>query len=460
MTFTDTKLLAALVALAIPVAIHLMGRRRARRMILPTVRFAEAANQASRAARWLRRAALLALRLAAVALLVLALAGPRIGGERAPPAASAAGSNRLTVADAATSNSRSPVADATAQAEPAAEAAGRTAPAPIRVLIVDAEEAGEGVNSADLVAATFSGDTNVPKKVTLAKAKAVTASVIAAADVVFWVGGLPDLFAWLGDRPQLFSPQSKFLEDYLSSGGRLVWIPGSEPLSLIRNSYKPPLTIGEKDGVTIDPDGYTSDLLAAFEGGTSGDLSSPVFRRRIYRFPLVYGPVQQTTSPDGVSTVIPSRGADLHTVVRFHGGSTAIAEWLFGRGRVVALAFGPDPYWGDLAGRPEFVVLMHSLAEALAPVRAPTGRSGVSSHGARIPAREYTRDLPVAAQTAEVGAQAEEVAAQTGDAASTDLTLWFVLALGVVLVAESLLAAVSVPRGAPAAPPITKAPPV
>ena len=35
--------------------------------------------------------------------------------------------------------------------------------------------------------------------------------------------------------------------------------------------------------------------------------------------------------------------------------------------RVVTLAVGPAPAWGDLASRAEFVVLVNSLAEALGP---------------------------------------------------------------------------------------------
>jgi len=83
MTFTDPTLLVALVALGIPLAVHLVGRRRARRVMLPTVRFAQTAHLASRDRRWLRQIALLVLRLAAVALVVLALAGPHMSANRA-----------------------------------------------------------------------------------------------------------------------------------------------------------------------------------------------------------------------------------------------------------------------------------------------------------------------------------------------------------------------------------------
>ena len=96
MTFNDTTILAALAALAVPLVIHLLGRRRARVVPLPTVRFAEGAHIASRGRRWLKSAALLAARLAVIALLVLTLAGPYLApgehtrgrtGEDAPLAA-------------------------------------------------------------------------------------------------------------------------------------------------------------------------------------------------------------------------------------------------------------------------------------------------------------------------------------------------------------------------------------
>ena len=89
MTFSDPRILVGLVALGIPLAIHLLGRRQARRVILPTARFAEGAHQARRGLLWLKRVGLLALRLAIVALLVVALAGPRIGGAGGPREAGA-----------------------------------------------------------------------------------------------------------------------------------------------------------------------------------------------------------------------------------------------------------------------------------------------------------------------------------------------------------------------------------
>jgi len=420
MTFTDRTILAALVALAIPVLVHLWGRRRARRMVLPTVRFAEAAHQASRAATWLRRAALLALRLAAVALLVLALAGPRIEGDQNAATEGATGCSQPVPSEGQARLDKQAVAPRTDRIA-----------APIRVLIVDAEEAGEGVNSADLVAATFTGDTNIPKQVTRTKSDEIEVQDLAAANVIFWVGA----------RPQEFSPLCKFLEDYLVSGGRAVFIPGSAPRSPKREIYGPPVTMGESDGMTIDPDGYTSDLLAAFEGGTSGDLAAPVFRRFLNLHAKENLVTHRVVSEDNGVTQVKTLRPEERSVVQFHGGATAIADYLIGRGRVVALAFGPDPYWGDLAGRPEFVVLMQSLAEALGPKLAPkpylapgeyTGGTSTEAEISHEPPPVYSR-----------GANDSRGANKAG----TDLTLWFILALAVVLAAESLLAAASAPRG-------------
>ncbi|MEA3367981.1 MAG: BatA domain-containing protein, partial [Planctomycetota bacterium] len=84
MTFTDRAILVGLVALVIPLLLHLLGRRRARKVELPTARFAEGAHASTRGRLWVKRLGLLALRLAAVALVVLALAGPHVGGGSAP----------------------------------------------------------------------------------------------------------------------------------------------------------------------------------------------------------------------------------------------------------------------------------------------------------------------------------------------------------------------------------------
>jgi hypothetical protein len=45
-------------------------------------------------------------------------------------------------------------------------------------------------------------------------------------------------------------------------------------------------------------------------------------------------------------------------------GRPAILERPVGNGRAMALAAGPARSWGDLATRPEFVVLAHSLVES------------------------------------------------------------------------------------------------
>ncbi|MBE3099825.1 MAG: hypothetical protein IMZ44_22135 [Planctomycetes bacterium] len=220
-----------------------------------------------------------------------------------------------------------------------------------------------------------------------AKAAEATAAALGAADVVFWVG------------PQA-PPDTAALAAWLSRGGAVVWVP-SDAAQPPDEALAAALDAGHAavqevaDGATIDPAGYTSDLAAAFEGGTSGDLGAPVFRRR-----LVF--------------------ADAPAALRFRDGPAAIAEARIGNGRALLLAAGPAPAWGDLASRAEFVVLAHSLAEALAPQRAP------------LAPREYTG-----------GETAEGMVP-----AARDLALWFVLALAAALAAESWLAARAAPRRA------------
>ncbi len=553
MTFADRTILVGLVALAIPVVVHLLGRRRPRRVALPTTRFAEGAHAASRGRLWLKRLGLLALRLAAVALVVLALAGPHVGGGSAPAGrwalvldaspsmrtADAAGVSafersrtrlarllgaleeeaevtlalsdgrgakgspaearralaamtepgweadplgpvirealappgeaaaretaegrpaRLVLATDATSAALAGLApgafaeadvDVTILATSPAEAnawlgpprvtvvtedgrpvvcveaevrttdpktdilhpslaingthhrgkgfrgSGRvrfraprpdegpwqgeihigagpawgwssspsaknpipltgrvdvvsidnvryftaSAPQAVHVLIVDAaKEPDARVRSADLVAAVFAGETDAPKHVTRRAVGEVKRTDTASADVVVWVGS--------AGPPAGMSPSAR--------RAAFVWIPADpEP---------PPPALAEAvgltgaeveatpDGATIDPAGYTSDLLAAFEGGTSGDLAAAVFRRRL----RWAGPGTRAGGSPAVAA-------------RFRDGAPAILDRRDAQGRVVGLTVGPAPAWGDLASRPEWVVLAHSLVEALAP---------------------------------------------------------------------------------------------
>jgi len=393
MDFADRTILVGLVALAIPLVVHLLGRRSARRMMLPTMRFAEVAHQASRGWVWLRRAGLLALRLAAVALLVVALAGPRLAGSSKAVAGAFSRESKPSLSEVEVT-SASPDHAPPAPSAPAAA---------VRVIVVNAAGAEAArVRSADLVAAAFAGETaGVKQVVRCMAAKFNIAAVPAAAKqgagapsaVVFWVGS---------QAPA----DGKALEEFLSRGGGLVWMPAE---------VRPPddrlarvlgvrfAGIGDvRAGITIDPAGYVSDLLGAFEGGTSGDLGAPVFARRL---------------------LVADGGGDL---IRFRDGQAAIIDRCDGAGRIVVLAAGPAPAWGDLAGRAEFVVLMHSLVEALAPAPSPAPEEARIVDSARAAA-------PEAAQT--------EVSRGTAD-----LTGWFVLALAVVLAAEGWVAAVSTPK--------------
>ena len=663
MTFADRAMLVALVALAIPLVIHLVGRRRPRHVELPTARFAAGVHHARRGRLLLKRAALLALRVAVVALLVLALAGPRIsvsGGQAdsvpwlicldtspsmwaadrgatryerarawleaglaalpddAPvtllesgdgPAGSTAAIARETLRgtprapwsdeplgrmlNRALETLRTPAAapraaggdpshphiliitDATpwalrdlgpgrfrglaadvvllpvggavpnvclglpavaaaeksegrfldveaavsaAEREPPgtvfaaldggrpvsaapAQGTGRVrlrcplpgagpwqgrvyvteedalasdnarfftvaAPQPIRVLVVDAaDEPDARVRSADLVAATFAGpEATAPKQAARLAAAKVDLAALARADVVFWVGsqGPPDL------RP---------VEEFLARGGGAVWIPAdasrlpdpalAAALGIRARGIEP-----AAEGVAIDPAAYTSDLLAAFEGGTGGDLGAPIFRRRL---------------------VLDDAGAD---AIRFRDGTPAIVSRHAGKGRRVALAAGPGPDWGDLAGRAEFVVLTHSLAESLAPGPGPRRSNLVLSTASPLPPDleaapgnherppaqdeaagqanrtfrysvniepDETADLvpqvdrlkaAFAADRVRVLDPSRESLASLWPAApnTRDLTVWFVLALAAAVAAESLLAALQSHRPGAAGP--------
>ena len=140
------------------------------------------------------------------------------------------------------------------------------------------------------------------------------------------------------------------ITNYRPDGHFMVLMPGSQLLKdLLRllaveigPASSPP------DGVTLDPGGYASPLLGAFEGGSGGDLRKPVLKQRL--------------------TVKARATAE---VIRFMDGEAAIVSQAAGKGRALVLAFGPGRAWGDLATRPEFVVLMHSLVESVAARDGP-----------------------------------------------------------------------------------------
>jgi len=653
MTFSDPRMLVGLVALGIPLAIHLLGRRQARRVILPTARFAEGAHQARRGLLWLKRVGLLALRLAAVALLVVALAGPRIGGAGGPRAAGAwaicldtspsmsaveKGVSRYTAAreaalgllgrlggdeqvllvrcgekalrgtperlraalaedapsawsdeamgslisravadlpcsreylslqglpqgkarlvvltdatpwalrdlgagefrDAPADVLLVPVGSDAANAwlglprvavvetpeglrlslevdvAPAESARGATvrmgldggtetfsaqaaaghgqvrflvpvsgpgpwqgrvwldgadalamdnerfftavAPVAARVLVVNGAEGTEKVPAAVHIAAAFAGqDPLVPKEARKVDAGRVEAKDLAASDAVFWVGVCgPSASGWL--------------REYVEKGGSLVWIPVATATRPGRAGASGPgaelaglagAEIGDAeaagDGVTLDPGGYASDLLGAFEGGTAADIAKPVFRSRLV-----------LAAREGIPAV------------RFADGRPAIVSRVLGRGRVVAFGVGPGEEWGDLGARPEFVVLMHSLVEALAPSGSPRqanrvmGRSGggPGAPGSRpgnfsaspSPGGGWKGPFSVnvaAEETADLGPDADRLAsafsaegARVCDASqvfisdgfasesASDAAAWFILPLAVVVLVETLV---------------------
>ena len=205
-----------------------------------------------------------------------------------------------------------------------------------RLLVVDAGGPDEAdPRAAFHVAAAFAADLpGLPMARKTVAAAQATAAALDAADAVFWGGpeGPPDAAA---------------LGRFVAGGGGLVWVPaGPDPpaadlAALLGVAFDG--TEDLPDGVTMDPGGYASDLLGAFEGGTGADISRPVFRRRLLITPR--------TAARGVS---------------FMDRRPAVSVRRIGRGRAVALAVGPSRTWGDLGARPEFVVLVHSILESLA----------------------------------------------------------------------------------------------
>jgi len=376
MTFAHPHILLGLAALAIPVLVHLLGRKRARRVVLPTAQFAEGALHSARGGRWLRRLVLWGLRTGAVALAVLALAGPRFGAASARDAA-----EEVAPPAAETPPAKPPLVERS-RATPAA----RT----IRVLVVDAARADKGVpRAADFLAAAFVGeDPMTPKRAARAPAAEVGEAMLKDVDVVLWVGP---------DAP----PSAKAAREFVERGGGLVWVPAdaTPPASALADLLSADVASAEDpaDGVTLDPGGYLSCLLGAFEGGSSGDLRNPVFKRRL------------------ALTLRPGAEA-----VRFMDGRPAIVSRTQGAGRAVALAFGPGRAWGDLATRPEFVVLAHSLVEGVVP------------HADRVKGT-------LAADRAKVVAPGEgHPPAPAPAKPASDLVAWLAAALVLVVAVESL----------------------
>ena len=94
-TFANPAVWYAASAAAVPIILHLALRMRARRVVLPTMRFVLASQQASRARQKLRHLLLLAMRIAAVLLIVALLAGMQ--QVRGGAAGDAAGPTALAV---------------------------------------------------------------------------------------------------------------------------------------------------------------------------------------------------------------------------------------------------------------------------------------------------------------------------------------------------------------------------
>jgi hypothetical protein len=123
---------------------------------------------------------------------------------------------------------------------------------------------------------------------------------------------------------------------------------------------------------------------------------------------------------------------DATAALAFRDGRAAAVEGRVQNGRTLALAAGPGPAWGDLAGRAEFVVLMHSLAEALAPTSE---------------AFRATSDRAYSAPGKYAGDRTREGApSATAQVPVTPLAPWLAMAFVAALAAESLLAALGARR--------------
>ena len=80
MTFVNVAMLLGLAGAAIPVLIHLMGRRQPRRIEFPAIQFLASKLEVNRRRLNIQRWILLAMRTVLIAMVVLALAQPRISG--------------------------------------------------------------------------------------------------------------------------------------------------------------------------------------------------------------------------------------------------------------------------------------------------------------------------------------------------------------------------------------------
>ncbi len=84
MTFLNASLLAGLLAVAIPIAVHLISRRQPRRVVFPATRFLKHQLESSRTRLRVQRWWLLALRILALAAFAAALARPQIETSMSP----------------------------------------------------------------------------------------------------------------------------------------------------------------------------------------------------------------------------------------------------------------------------------------------------------------------------------------------------------------------------------------
>lgn len=97
MTFLTPLLTAGAALIAIPIALHLIMRRRPQPVVFPALRFVRNRRSQNQTRLRLRHLILLALRCAAIALLAFALARPLLTGDAGPGGAGSAGSVAVVV---------------------------------------------------------------------------------------------------------------------------------------------------------------------------------------------------------------------------------------------------------------------------------------------------------------------------------------------------------------------------
>jgi uncharacterized membrane protein len=202
----------------------------------------------------------------------------------------------------------------------------------------------------------------------------VAPQLISAADLpAASLGGYEAVF--LVDVTGLAPDAWRALDDFVTRGGGLVVVAGPDlaaELAAGNSSYdapaarrllglRPAPAVAVAQGRTIDPPDYADAALAAFDGGSGGDLPAVTVYHRV------------AMQPD----------AGRRTVLKV-GGQPLLVVGAHGQGNVAVLGTGPYADWSSLGtfGRAnEFVVLLESL---LGHVVGQSGRQRLHDIGREI----------------------------------------------------------------------------